>query len=79
MASEFQQRFVEVLIPNGQPADVRKIEFELLDGGSWRWRLSTPDGPIFSVVAEPHEIESTAFATEIMLHAVSYGSLPWET
>lgn len=74
MVSESEQRLMDAMIPNGQPADVRRIEFELLDGGCWRWRLSTPDGPIFSVVVERHEIEHSIDATELMVQSISYSA-----
>lgn len=71
MMNEFSE-LQAALLPGGEPADVRKIEMELLDDGRWRWRLSTPDGPLFSAVAETSDFEAMLICTDLIVQSSSF-------
>lgn len=58
------------LMPGGEPADVSKVEIEILDDGRCRWNLFSGCRRIYSAVARPADqpalIESTRIIVETM-------------
>lgn len=61
----------DALLPDGEPADVTKIELELLDDGRWRWRLMAADGPLVSAVAELDELKEMVVGIAMIVQAMS--------